>query len=80
MNQVDKAGTQYWDNNWTDANRPILFSEENKSLDNYVNIQLHEYFKSLFGEKKNLAYLKLEVPTLFGRFILISFFMQELMV
>ena len=30
MNQVDKAGTQYWDNNWTDANRPILFSEENK--------------------------------------------------
>ena len=59
MNQVDKAGAQYWDNNWTDADRPILFSEENKSLDNYVNIQLHEYFKSLFGEKKNFSILEI---------------------
>ncbi|USO01289.1 MAG: methyltransferase domain-containing protein [Alphaproteobacteria bacterium] len=59
MNQVDKAGAQYWDNNWTDADRPILFSEQNKSLDNYVNIQLHEYFKSLFGEKKNFSILEI---------------------
>ena len=80
MNQVDKAGTQYWDNNWTDANRPILFSEENKSLDNYVNIQLHEYFKSLFGEKKKFSILEIGSDNLFGLFILISFFMQELMV
>ena len=54
MSQVDKAGTKYWDDNWSDSDRPLLFSEENKGLDNYVNLQFHKYFKSLFGEKKKL--------------------------
>lgn len=59
MNQVDKAGVQYWDSNWTDSDKPILFSEENKNLDNYVNLQLHKYFKSLFGEKGDFSILEI---------------------
>ena len=59
MNQVDKAGAEYWDNNWSDAEKPILFSEENQSLDNYVNLQLHQYFKALFADKKRFSILEI---------------------
>lgn len=59
MSQLDKAGELYWDNNWSDAERPFLFSEDNQSLDNYVNLQLHKYFKNLFKNKRGFSILEI---------------------
>lgn len=59
MNQDDRAGEAYWDNNWSDAELPKLFSDSNDALDNFVNLQLHEYFCTLFKTKKEFKILEI---------------------
>lgn len=59
MSQADKAGSQYWDLNWKDVEVPPLFDATNQSLDNYVNIQLHKYFKMVIGTRKNFSVLEI---------------------
>lgn len=59
MNQIDKAGIKYWEKNWSDVKRPVVFCEKNKSLNNYVNLQLHNYFQSIFKEKKGFNILEI---------------------
>ena len=59
MKQVDKAGAKYWNENWFVVEKPSLFSEDNKSLDNYVNIRFHEFFKALFGKRKQFKILEI---------------------
>ena len=44
MTQFDKAGTTYWDDNWSKVEFPKAFDENDQSLDNYVNLQLHAFF------------------------------------
>lgn len=59
MNQTDKAGTSYWDKNWSQANFPIPFDHKNTNLDNYVNIELHKYFQKILGDKKGFRVLEI---------------------
>ncbi len=59
MTQIDKAGVKYWEKNWSGVKRPTLFCEKNKSLDNYVNLQLHKYFKSIFKQKKDFKIIEI---------------------
>ncbi len=56
---VDKAGTNYWDENWSKVEFPKAFDENNKSLDNYVNLKLHDFFKNLFKDKKKFSVLEI---------------------
>ncbi len=59
MNQKDKAGANYWDNNWSKVEFPKPFSHEDQSLDNYVNLELHKYFQQLLGSRKNFSVLEI---------------------
>jgi SAM-dependent methyltransferase len=56
---IDKAGTDYWDSNWENSSIPMLFSDKNNSLDNFVNFQFHNFFKGLFGEQRGFSILEL---------------------
>ena len=59
MIQKDKAGYTYWNENWSKAEIPKIFDESAKNLDNYVNLQLHAYFKKLLKDKKNFSVLEI---------------------
>jgi SAM-dependent methyltransferase len=59
MTQVDKAGTSYWDANWSQADFPKLFDHANTSLDNYFNLELHKYFQRILNGKKGLSVLEI---------------------
>lgn len=52
MKQIDKAGENYWNKNWTDSEKPLLFNEKDKSLNNYVNFKFHKFFESFFHKKR----------------------------
>ncbi len=55
----DKAGTNYWDENWLKVDFPKSFDENDQSLDNYVNQQLHKFFKNTLKEKKDFSFLEI---------------------
>lgn len=59
MTQIDKAGATYWDDNWSKVEFPKLFDEEDSSLDNYVNLQLHNCFKALFKDLNKFSVLEI---------------------
>ncbi|EKE00972.1 MAG: hypothetical protein ACD_21C00250G0045 [uncultured bacterium] len=59
MTQNDKADTTYWDNNWSKVEFPKAFDENDQSLDNYVNLRLHDYFKNLLKDKKKFSVLEI---------------------
>lgn len=59
MTQVDKAGSDYWDDAWSGVPLPKTFDSQDACLDNYVNLQLHRYFKNLFGEEKGFSILEI---------------------
>lgn len=59
MKQVDKAGTNYWDDNWVKVDFPKPFDENDHSLDNYVNRQLHVFFKELLKDRKDFSVLEI---------------------
>jgi len=59
MTQIDKAGANYWDQNWSQADIPKLFDHNDQNLDNYVNLQLHEYLKVLLKDKKEFSVLEI---------------------
>ncbi|MFM8454712.1 MAG: class I SAM-dependent methyltransferase [Gammaproteobacteria bacterium] len=59
MTQLDKAGTTYWDDNWSKVEFPKAFDENDQSLDNYVNLQLHAFFKNLLKDKKKFSVLEI---------------------
>ena len=56
---MDKAGTNYWDKNWSNADFPKPFNHQDESLDNYVNLKIHEYFKKTLGSKKSFSVLEI---------------------
>ena len=59
MTQFDKAGTTYWDDNWSKVEFPKAFDENDQSLDNYVKLQLHAFFKNLLKDKKKFRVLEI---------------------
>jgi 2-polyprenyl-3-methyl-5-hydroxy-6-metoxy-1,4-benzoquinol methylase len=59
MIQIDKAGKSYWDDNWVKTDFPKPFNHEDKSLDNFVNLELHKYFQALFGNRKKFSILEI---------------------
>ncbi|MBX3486374.1 MAG: class I SAM-dependent methyltransferase [Candidatus Paracaedibacteraceae bacterium] len=59
MTQNDKAGNDYWDHNWSQTDFPQLFDPNDHSLDNYVNLQLHEYFQKLINGRKEFSVLEI---------------------
>jgi len=59
MVKTDKAGLKYWDENWSNTQIPAMFDHTNDSLDNYVNQKLHELFKTIIGERKNIDILEI---------------------
>lgn len=59
MTQNDKAGTSYWNDNWSKGDFPKAFDENDQNLDNYVNLQLHEFFKNLLKDKKKFSVLEI---------------------
>lgn len=59
MTQKDKAGTTYWDENWSNIEFPRVFDENDQTRDNYVNLQLHAFFKKLLKDKKNFTVLEI---------------------
>ena len=59
MTQNDKAGKDYWNETWSKGEFPKLFDPKNQSLDNYVNLELHNYFKKILGNKKGFSVLEI---------------------
>ena len=59
MTQNDKAGATYWDDNWSKVEFPKAFDENDQSLDNYVNLHLHAFFKNLLKDKKKFSVLEI---------------------
>lgn len=59
MTQFDKAGTTYWDNNWSKVEFPKIFDANDRRLDNYVNIQLHDFFKNILKDKNDFSVLEI---------------------
>jgi len=59
VTQKDKAGTNYWDKNWSKTEFPKSFDEDDQSLDNYVNIQLHSFFKKLLRNQEGFSVLEI---------------------
>lgn len=59
MIQKDKAGTTYWNDNWSKVEFPKSFDEKDQSLDNYVNLRLHDFFKELLKDKKKFSVLEI---------------------
>ncbi len=59
MTQIDKAGADYWDENWSQSNFPKLFDCNDQNLDNYFNLQLHQYLKALLKNKKEFSVLEI---------------------
>jgi len=59
MKPQDKAGAQYWNKNWSQAELPKPFSHTNTSLDNYVNLELHKYFQKILNKEKKLSVLEI---------------------
>lgn len=59
MTQNDKAGTTYWNNNWSKVQYPKAFDVNEQSLENYVNIQLHTFFKDLLKDTKQFSVLEI---------------------
>ena len=52
---MDKAGKEYWDDLWLDADLPEAVNPDKEGLNNYVNREFHGYFKQHIGnhnEKK----------------------------
>ena len=58
---MDKAGKNYWDNNWSNNDIPKVIDHREQSLDNYVNRRFHQYFSKLFTkmEAKNKSLLEI---------------------
>ncbi|MBX9805940.1 MAG: class I SAM-dependent methyltransferase [Alphaproteobacteria bacterium] len=59
MTQIDKAGTPYWDKNWSNADLPIPFDPTDQRFDNYFNLELHKYFQNLLKDKKGFSVLEI---------------------
>jgi 2-polyprenyl-3-methyl-5-hydroxy-6-metoxy-1,4-benzoquinol methylase len=59
MQQKDKANVTYWDANWKKIEFPEAFNENNRNLDNYVNLSLHDFFKNLLKDKNKLSILEI---------------------
>jgi SAM-dependent methyltransferase len=55
----DKAGTTYWDDNWSKVEFPKAFDENDQSLDNYANLQLHAFFKNILKDKEKFSVLEI---------------------
>lgn len=59
MRKNDKAGTTYWDDNWLKVELPKAFNENDNGLDNYVNLQLHYFFKNLLKNRSKFKFLEI---------------------
>ena len=59
QSQRDKAGQDYWDQNWDKTDYPAPFNPEDSSLDNTFYVRSHEYFQSYLGSKKGLKILEI---------------------
>ncbi len=59
MTHIDKAGLPYWNENWSKADFPIPFNHKDSSIDNYVYLELHKYFKKILGNKKGFSVLEI---------------------
>jgi len=59
MTQIDKAGTSYWDDNWSQIEFPKPFVHTDNSLDNYINLQFHQYIQKVLGDKKGCSVLEI---------------------
>jgi 2-polyprenyl-3-methyl-5-hydroxy-6-metoxy-1,4-benzoquinol methylase len=59
MTQKDKAGNKYWSDNWSQAEAPKPFDDKDKSLNNYVNQEIHKYFKKMLGDRKGFSVLEI---------------------
>jgi SAM-dependent methyltransferase len=55
----DKAGVGYWNATWDRAQLPPPFDPADTSLDNYVNVQLHRYFRSRVADQSGLKVLEI---------------------
>lgn len=59
MKAIDKAGTAYWDENWSKMNFPIPFDPTDDRLDNFVSLSLHQYFQEILKDKKGFSVLEI---------------------
>jgi len=56
---ADKAGVEYWNAAWDRSYLPPLFDPADTSLDNYVNVELHHYFKARLADQPGLKILEI---------------------
>lgn len=59
MTQVDKAGKNYWDDNWSKIVFPEPFDRTNTYLDNYVQLNLDKYFQKILTGKEGFSVLEI---------------------
>ncbi|MBL0941523.1 MAG: class I SAM-dependent methyltransferase [Alphaproteobacteria bacterium] len=59
MAQIDKAGTSYWDTNWSHVDFPKQFDHTDTALDNYFNLELDKFFQRFLQDKKGLSVLEI---------------------
>ena len=58
---MDKAGTSYWDANWSRAAIPSLFDRADRSLNNYVNIAFAELFERWVASRPGAGLSMIEI-------------------
>jgi SAM-dependent methyltransferase len=72
---VDKAGKNYWNENWTDLPAPELIDPGDARLRNEVNLRLHRFFSSLFDPRRDAGKRLLEAGC--ARSVWLPYFAQQ---
>lgn len=57
LSQKDKAGVNYWNKIWEDKNIPKLFDLSDRSLNNYIDLNFHNFFKKNIKKNKEIIEL-----------------------
>jgi len=58
-NRVDRAGREYWEENWSNAGLPRPLDPHDQTLGNYVNLQLHHLFEQLLSGQRGFHVLEI---------------------
>lgn len=72
---VDKAGKDYWNENWADLPFPEFIDTSDARLRNEVNLRLHRFFSCLFDPRRDAGKRLLEAGC--ARSVWLPYFAQQ---
>lgn len=72
---MDKAGPEYWNELWTESDLPSAVNPSDARLENRINRQFHEWFRTLFAERDTASMTLLEIGC--GKSAWLPYFAKE---